>query len=98
MRRCAVAGSQRRMATVLKSVCPLLTTRVPLSRYGLSTDIAPLKKKVALLSSGDPANSSTLSGPLAAAAASAPSSVFRPSPTSSEVACWTPTLKLSKVA
>ena len=31
MRRWAVAGSQRRIATVLKSVCPLFTTSVPLS-------------------------------------------------------------------
>ena len=96
MRLCAVAGSQRRIATVLKSVCPLLTTSVPLSMYGLSTVIAPLKKNVALLSSGEPANSSMLNGPLAPP--SEPSSFLSPSPTSSDVACWTPTLKLSKVA
>ena len=96
MRFWAVAGSHRRMATVLKSVCPLLTTSLPLSISGFSTDIAPLKKKVALLSSGEPANSSTLNGP--AAVPSPPSSFLRPSPTSSDVACCTPTWKLSKVA
>ena len=96
MRFCAVAGSQRRIATVLKSVCSLLTTSVPLSMYGLSIDIAPLKKNVALLSSGEPANSSMLNGPLAVP--SEPSAFLQPSPTSSEVACCTPTLKLSNVA
>ena len=65
MRFCAVAGSQRRIATCSKSVWPVFTTSVPLSMHGLRTVIAPLKKNVALLSSGEPANSSMLNGPLA---------------------------------
>jgi hypothetical protein len=36
---------------------------VPSSRYGWSVSIAPLKKKNALLSSSEPANSSMLNGP-----------------------------------
>jgi len=61
---------------------------VPSSIFGCRMLIAPLKKKVALLSSGEPANSSTFHGfglPEAAR------------PASSEVPCWTPTLKLSNV-
>ena len=88
MRFWAVAGSQRRMATCSKSVWPDWTTISPESIIGWRTDMAPLKKKVALLSSGDPANSSTLYGPCAA----------RPSrPSTSDSAWSTPTLKLSKV-
>src|SRR5450759_396112 len=81
LRDWAVAGSQRRVATVLKSVWPLLTTRTFLSMYGCRMLIAPLKKNVALLSSGEPANSSTFHGfglPEAAR------------PSSSELACRTP--------
>src|SRR5689334_15592051 len=65
IRFCAVAGSHRRIATVLKSFCPDFTTSVPSLIYGSSTLIAPLKKNVALLSSGEPANNSTLNGPFA---------------------------------
>ncbi len=64
IRDCARPPSQRRVATWLKSLCPLWTTSFFESTYGLSTLIAPWKKKFALLSSGEPANSSTLNGPL----------------------------------
>src|SRR5436305_379814 len=53
MRLCAVAGSQRRMATALKSFSPLLTTSLPLSRYGLRVSIAPRQKYGEWLSSED---------------------------------------------
>ncbi len=42
-----------------------VTFSVPLSISGCRTDIAPLKKKNALLSSSEPANSSMLNGPVA---------------------------------
>ena len=61
-----------------------------------STDMAPSKKNVALLSSGEPANSSMFSGPLAVPGL--PSALRTFSPVSSEVACCTPTLKLSNEA
>jgi hypothetical protein len=54
--------------------------------------MAPSKKKVALLSSGEPAKTSMLSGPAGASALSVPSSFFSPRPTNSEVAWSTPTL------
>ncbi len=60
----ATPPSQRCVATWLKSVWPLCTTSFFESMYGLSTLIAPLKKKPALLSSGEPAKSSMLNGPL----------------------------------
>ena len=60
MRFWAVAGSQRRIAAWSKSVWPEGTTMSPESIIGWSTDMAPSQKKVALLSSGEPANSSTL--------------------------------------
>ena len=59
---------------------------------GCRTDIAPLKKNVALLSSGEPANSSTLNGP----GRSRPA--FEAGRPAATCACSTPTLKLSKVA
>ena len=63
--------------------------------YGCRTDIAPLKKKVALLSSSEPAKSSMLSGPFSPAAL--PSLSVTPMPKSSALACATPTAKLSNV-
>ncbi len=95
MRFCAVSWSQRSVATCSMLVWPDLTTIVPSSMYGWRVFIAPLKKNVALLSSSDPAKSSTLNGPVASPFE--PSSLRRPRPTSSEVACWTPTFSLSKV-
>jgi hypothetical protein len=74
------------VAALAKLVSPLRTTNRPESICGRSTLIAPLKKKVALLSSADPANSSTLNGPSPL------------SPSRIAVPCSTPTLKLSKVA
>ncbi len=65
MRFCAVAGSQRRMAACSKSVWPDTTLMSPESIIGWSTVIAPFQKNVALLSSGEPANSSTLYGAFA---------------------------------
>ena len=55
---------------------------------GWRIDIAPLKKNPALLSSGEPANSSMLNGPAA---------LLRSSASTIELAWSTPTLKLSKV-
>ena len=95
MRFCAVSCCQRRIATCSMVVCPLLTTSVPLSMNGWSTDIAPLKKKSALLSSSEPANSSMLNGPVAVPGE--PSAFLMPSPVSSALACATPTWKLSNV-
>ena len=51
--------------------------------------MAPLKKKPALLSSGEPAKSSRLKGPVLP--------LSRPRLWTMDVACSTPTLKLSKV-
>ena len=79
----------------MKSVCPEGTLSTPLSMYGCNTLIAPSQKKLALLSSGLPANSSMLYGPFLPV--SLPSLSRTPSPVSSEVPCWTPTLKLSNV-
>ena len=90
MRFCAVSCCQRRIATCSMSVWPDLTTSVPSSMNGLSVSIAPLKKKWALLSSSEPANSSMLNGPLASP--SEPSLFRMPRPVSSAVACATPTL------
>ena len=42
MRFLATAASQRRVATVLKSVSPDLILMVPSSTFGLSTSQAPL--------------------------------------------------------
>ena len=89
MRFCAVSCCQRRMAACSMSVWPDGTTIVPASMNGWSVSIAPCQKKCALLSSSEPAKSSTLNGPVASP--SAPSAVSRPRPTSSDVACWTPT-------
>ena len=42
MRACATAPSQRSVETLSMPSCLLLTTSLPESMYGLSTDIAPL--------------------------------------------------------
>ena len=83
MRFWATSCCQRRMATWSKLVCPDFTTRVPSSRKGLRTLIAPSKKNLALLSSGEPAKSSTLSGPLGALSSFLPSLSVSPRPYSS---------------
>ena len=88
MRFLATPASQRRVATVLKLVSPEGILILPESIIGCSTFMAPLKKKVALLSSGEPANSSTFHGaalPLASR------------PLTSDSACSSPTLRLSNV-
>ena len=41
MRACATAPSQRSVPTLSMPICLLRTTSLPLSMYGLSTDIAP---------------------------------------------------------
>ena len=63
MRLCAVSPSQLSVATCSMSVWPDFTTSVPSSISGWSTSMAPSKKKNALLSSSEPANSSMLKGP-----------------------------------
>ena len=76
------------MATVLKSVSPEGILIFSESISGCRTFIAPLKKNVALLSSGEPAKSSTFHGaalPLASR------------PLMSDCACSSPTLRLSNV-
>ena len=61
--------------------------------------MAPLKKKNALLSSGEPANSSMLNGPAGASATVLPSRSVRPRPSAGRSGLLlTPTLKLSNVA
>ena len=95
MRFCAVSCCQRRIATCSMAVWPLVTFSVPLSISGCRTDIAPLKKKNALLSSSEPANSSMLNGPVAEPGE--PSSFLMPSPVRRAFACATPTWKLSNV-
>ncbi len=95
MRRWAVAWSHRRVAACSMSVWVDLTTSVPSSMSGWRTDIAPSKKKWALLSSSEPANSSMLNGPVAVPGW--PSAVCRPRPVSRALACATPTWKLSNV-
>ena len=60
--------------------------------------MAPFQKNVALLSSGEPANSSTLNGPAGAPSIGVPSSSARPRPFSTDHACCWPTLKLSNDA
>ena len=57
--------------------------------------MAPSKKKKALLSSSEPANSSMLNGPVAVP--SGASSFLMPRPVSSALPWATPTLKLSKL-
>ena len=81
MRFCAVSCCQRSVATCSMSVWPDFTTSVPSSMSGWSTDIAPSKKKCALLSSSEPANSSMLNGPVAVP--SGASSLAMPRPVSS---------------
>jgi len=71
-------------------ICPDGITMSPASIIGCRTDMAPLQKKKALSSSGLPPNSSTFHGFTSA------KRCFRPATTDS--ACCTPTLKLSKVA
>ena len=89
MRFWAVAGSQRRMAACSNLVWPDTTLMSPESIIGLRTLIAPFQKNVALLSSGEPANSSTLYGALAPLA-------LRPS--TRDCAWISPTFSLSNVA
>ncbi|CAH0325802.1 hypothetical protein SRABI128_05125 [Microbacterium sp. Bi128] len=90
MRFWATGACQRRMAACSNLVWPLGTFRVPASRYGLRVSMAPVQKKLALLSSGLPAKSSTLNGPLPSTFL--PLASTRPRPVSNEVACWTPTV------
>ena len=65
MRFCAVSCCQRSVAACSILVWPDFTTSVPSSMYFFSVSIAPSKKKCALLSSSEPANSSMLNGPFA---------------------------------
>ena len=86
MRFCAFSAFQPCVTACSKVVCPDTIFRVPSSIFGLSTSMAPSKNTLALLSSGDPANSSMLYGPAA----------LRPAmPSSRAWPCSWPTLKLS---
>jgi hypothetical protein len=63
MRFCAFSAFQPWVTACSKSVWPETTLRVPSSIFGLRTSMAPSKKTLALLSSGEPAKSSMLYGP-----------------------------------
>ena len=92
MRFCAVSCSQRWVAAWSMSIWPESTSRVPSSKYGCRVSIAPSQNRWALLSSSEPANSSTFSGPSGASSAGSKLSSSRPSPYSRALAWFTPTL------